>query len=126
MPRNGKRETVAKGNRSENYGGISLPVQDRRILGLKIGKKPQNSIVSLVAFKPVLGPAPAGHAEIEEKRYSKVNVLSSDSVKKAEKKRKFQSTTNWEKSLTATWMLPAYEVNWTRRFSWQPAQRRTN
>jgi hypothetical protein len=117
---------VAKRNRSENYSGISLPVQDRRILGLKIGKKPQNSIVSLVAFKPVLGAAPAGHAEIKQKRYSKVNVLSSDSVKKAEKKRKFQSTTNWKKSLTATWMLPAYEVNWTRRFSWQPAQRRTN
>jgi hypothetical protein len=56
---------VAKRNRSENYSGISLPVQDRRMLGLKISKKPQNSIVSLVAFKPVLGPAPAGRAEID-------------------------------------------------------------
>jgi hypothetical protein len=80
VPRNGKSETLAKRNRSENYSGISLPVQDRRMLGLKIGKKPQNSIVSLVAFKPVLGPAPAGHAEIEEKRYSKVNVLSRNST----------------------------------------------
>src|SRR5258707_1974355 len=37
VPQNGKSETVAKRNRSENYSGISLQVQDRRMLGLKIG-----------------------------------------------------------------------------------------